>query len=310
MLSWEINNMRFIFLSILIIFIFNSVKAQDYIPIWPDNKMPNSKGMVLKEIENNQRITQVSAPGIYTFFPSNEENKNSAVLILPSGGYHHLTYILGGFQLAKWFNTLGINAFVLNYRLPTSPDLEKRSIGPLQDVQRTMRLIRTNAHKWNINPDKIGIMGASAGGHLASTLATHIEDASSIGDSLDKYSFEPDFIILISPVISMSEYTHQGSRDNLLGQDPSEQLIKRYSNELNVNENTPPAFIVHAADDKAVNPRNSILFYEALLNHNISACLHIFPHGGHKIGLIDNPGSTNLWTELCKLWLRELEIIK
>lgn len=302
--------MRSIILSIFIIFLINTLKAQDYIPIWPDNKMPNSKGMVLKEIENNQRITQVSKPGFYTFYPSKEENKKSAVLILPSGGYHHLTYILGGFQLAKWFNTLGINAFVLNYRLPTSPDLEKRSIGPLQDVQRTMRLIRANADKWNINPDKIGIMGASAGGHLASTLSTHVEDVSSIGDSLDIYTFEPDFTILISPVISMGEYTHGGSKDNLLGPEPSEDLIKKYSNELNVYENTPPTFIVHAGDDNAVNPRNSILYYESLLNHNISASLHLFPHGGHKIGLIDNPGSADLWTELCKLWLKEMKIIQ
>lgn len=302
--------MRPIIFLFIIIFIISTINAQEYIPIWPDKKMPNSKGMKLEEIENRERITQVGIPGLYTFFPSQEENKNSAVLILPSGGYQKLTYILGGTQLAKWLNSIGINAFVLKYRLPNSSDLVERSIGPLQDAQRAMRFIRANAGKWNIDKEKIGVMGASAGGHLASTLATHIEDVSSIGDSLDQYSFMPKFMILISPVISMGKYTHQGSRNNLLGQNPSEELIKKYSNEFHVNETTPSAFIVHSADDNAVNPKNSILFYQALLNHNISASLHIFPHGGHKIGLIDNPGSTDLWTELCELWLKGLEIIK
>jgi len=302
--------MRLLTILFLALLFGSILNAQEYLSIWPANEMPNSKGMELDEIENNERITQVAIPGFYTFFPSQEENNNSAVLILPSGGYHRLTYILCGTQFAKWLNTIGVNAFVLKYRLPSSPDLLERSIGPLQDAQRAMRLIRANAARWNINPEKIGVMGASAGGHLASTLATYIEDISSIGDSLNALSFMPNFMILISPVISMGEFTHRGSFENLLGQNPSEELIKKYSNELHVNKSTPSAFIIHAADDNAVNPKNSILFYQSLLDNQILSNLHIFPHGGHKIGLINNPGSTDLWTELCELWLRELEIIK
>jgi acetyl esterase/lipase len=271
--------------------------------------MPNSKGLKLERIEKNERVTQISKPGIYSFFPSKEENTHSAVLILPSGGYHHMTYVLGGTQLAKWFNTLGINAFLLLYRLPTSPDLLERSVGLLQDAQRAMRFIRANSVKWNIDPKKIGVMGASSGGHLASTLGTHTVDVSAIKDSLDQYSFMPKFMILISLVISMGKYTHQGSLYNLLGKNPSPELINQYSNELHVDENTCPAFIVHAANDIGVNPINSILFYQSFLKYNIPASLHIFPQGGHRIGIVGNPGSTDLWMELCRQWLLEKGIV-
>jgi acetyl esterase/lipase len=172
-----------------------------------------------------------------------------------------------------------------------------------------MRFIRANSVKWNIDLKKIGVMGASSGGHLASTLGTHTEDVSAIKDSLDQYLFLPQFMILISPVISMGKYTHQGSLNNLLGENPSPELINRYSNELQVNENTCPAFIVHAANDKAVNPMNSILFYQSLSKYNIPASLHIFPQGGHGIGVVGNPGSTDLWMELCRQWLLEIGIV-
>ncbi|MBN2213932.1 MAG: alpha/beta hydrolase [Bacteroidales bacterium] len=278
---------------------------QEFIPLWQEGKMPNSKGAEVKEIIVNERILQVSKPGIYAFFTPKEENNGSAVLICPSGGYHHLTYNLGGFQLAKWFNTLGMNAFVLIYRLPNSPDLEVRHTAPLQDAQRTMRIIRANAEKWNIQTDKIGVMGASAGGHLATTLATHQEDVSMAGDSLDEYIFHPDFQILISPVITMGSYTHKGSFEYLLGEDPPGQLIEKYSSELNVSSATPPAFIVHAENDKSVSPRNSIMYFEALMDHQVTASLHIFPKGSHSIALTSNPGSTQLWSTLCKAWLEE-----
>ena len=286
-----------------------NTNAQEFIPLWPESKMPNSKGLKVEEIIENERITQVDVPGIYTFFPPKEENKSCAVIICPSGGYDHLTYISGGFQLAKWFNTIGVTAFVLKYRLPTSPDLIEPDKAPLQDVQRSMRIIRANAPKWGIQQNKIGVMGTSAGGHLASTLATHCEDVSAICDSLDKISFHPDFLILVSPVTSMGTYTHAGSRNKLLGANPSKELIEKYSNESHVTPETPPSFIVHAANDKSVNPRNSIMFFEALIEHNVSACLHIFPQGAHSISLHNNPGSTKLWPSLCEMWLKETGFI-
>jgi len=285
------------------------VAAQEFIPLWEKGKMPNSKGIELKDDIRNERIYQVGTPGFYAFFPSNQENKGAAVLICPGGGYQHLAYIISGMQLAKWFNTLGISAFVLNYRLPNSPDVRQREIAPLQDAQRAMRIIRSNAEKWQIKPDKIGVLGTSAGGHLAANLGTSTEDATKINDELDKFPFNPNFMILVSPVITMGEYAHTGSRKNLLGENPSRQLIEKYSLEKQVTATTPPAFIVHAADDKAVNPRNSLMFYNALLDKSISASLHIFPNGGHAIALRNNPGSTETWTNLCEMWLTEMGFI-
>jgi len=286
-----------------------AVAAQEFIPLWEKGKMPNSKGMELKDDIRNERIYQVGNPGFYAFFPSRQENKGAAVLICPGGGFQHLAYIISGTQLAKWFNSIGISAFVLNYRLPNSPDLKQREIAPLQDAQRAVKIIRANAEKWQIKTDKIGVLGTSAGGHLAANLGTSTEDAAKINDELDKFPFTPNFMILVSPVITMGKYAHAGSRKNLLGENPSKQLIEKYSLEKQVTATIPPAFIVHAADDKAVNPRNSLMFYNALLDKSISASLHIFPNGGHAIALRNNPGSTETWTNLCEMWLVEMGFI-
>ena len=283
--------------------------AQEFIPLWPEKKMPNTKGLAVKDSIANERIYKVGTPGMYAFFPSAQENKGAAVIICPGGGYERLAYIISGWQLAKWFNTMGISAFVLNYRLPNSPDLKERHLGPLQDAQRAMRLVRANAGKWGIKREKVGIMGTSAGGHLAATLGTHLTDVSAIGDSLNKVTFRPDFMILISPVINLGPYAHAGSRKNLLGPNPAAELLKRYSLEQQVSAATPPAFLVHAANDKSVSPRNSLLFYQALLEKNIPASLHIYPQGGHAIALRNNPGSTETWTELCERWLIETGFI-
>lgn len=293
-------------LSLLLAMCIGLLSAQEFVPLWPAGKMPNSKGMHLKDSINNERIYQVGTPGMYTFFPSIQENKKCAVIICPGGGYSHLSYQISGFQLAKWFNVMGISAFVLNYRLPTSPDLQQREKGPLQDAQRAMRIIRANAARWGIQPNKIGIMGVSAGGHLAASLGTFTSDASAIGDSLNAVSFHPDFMILVSPVITMGPYAHGGSRDNLLGKNPSKELVQQYSVELQVKQTTPPCFIADAFNDKGVDPHNSLLFYQALLDKNISTSFHVFPQGGHNIALRNNPGSTQLWTTLCEQWLVEM----
>ncbi|MDB5193354.1 MAG: alpha/beta hydrolase, partial [Segetibacter sp.] len=157
---------------------------------------------------------------------------------------------------------------------------------------------------------KIGIQGSSAGGHLAATASTQTRDVSVIEDSLDTVSFRPDFMILVSPVVDLGEYAHGGSRKNLLGENSSAELIKKYSSHLQVTTTTPPAFIVHAAKDKTVNVRNSLLFYDALVDKNIISSLHIFPHGGHAIALRNNPGSTQQWTTLCEAWLIEMGFIE
>ncbi len=305
------NTMNRLFLTaiLLLIGLPLEVGAQDFFPLWEKSKMPNSKGLELKDDIRDERIYQVSTPGFYAFFPSRQENKGAAILICPGGGYERLAYQISGTQLAKWLNTLGISAFVLNYRLPNSPDLKQREIAPLQDAQRSMRIIRANAEKWQIKTDKIGVLGTSAGGHLAANLGTATEDVAKMGDELDKFSFAPNFMILISPVITFGEYAHAGSRKNLLGENPSKELIEKYSLEKQVMPATPPAFLVHAFDDKAVNVRNSLIFYNALLDKNISASLHIFPNGGHAIALRNNPGSTETWTTLCEMWLIEMNFI-
>ena len=294
---------------ILLVFCVSTMQSQEFIPLWPKGKMPNSKGMKLEHIEERERITQVAQPGMYAFFTSKEENTGSAVLICPPGGYAKLTYNIAGFQFAKWLNTLGINAFVLIHRLPTSPDLVEREKAPIQDAQRAMKIIRSNAAKWEINASKIGVMGASAGGHLATTLGTHTEDYSSIKDNFDSFSFQPNFMVLISPVITMGKFAHQGSLDNFLGKNPTQNQIDSFSNENRVSTTTPPAFIVLAQNDPVVNPINGMLFYQAMTEKNISGSLHIFPEGGHSIALMNSPKSINLWTQLCQEWFYDLSLL-
>jgi len=310
MICFKLTAFQFLPYYILItIFIFVSASAQEFIPLWPKELMPNSKGMIIEDSIANDRIYKVGLPGMWAFFPSVQANKISAVIICPGGGYHDLSYNAAGFQIAKWFNTFGVNAFVLKYRLPNAPNLQNRQIVPLQDAQRAMRMIRANATRWGILEDKIGIFGTSAGGHLAALLGTHVEDVSSIEDSLDKVSFRPNFLILISPVIDLGKYAHVGSRENLLGPDASKELINIFSPHLHVTSGTPPSFVVHAFNDPAVPVRNSLLFCQALLDSNVSASFHEFPQGAHTIGLRDNPGSTELWTKLCEMWLIEMGFI-
>jgi acetyl esterase/lipase len=300
---------RFSFLMLLVGCIVLDATAQEFIPLWPKGKMPNSKGMNLKDSIANERVYRVGTPGMYAFFPSAQENKGAAVIICPGGGYERLAYVISGTQLAKWFNTMGISAFVLNYRLPNSTDLKQRELGPLQDVQRAIRVVRANAARWGIKADKIGVQGSSAGGHLAATAGTQTKDVSAIGDSLNAFSFRPDYMILVSPVIDLGQYAHAGSRKNLLGENASHELIEQYSMQTQVSNTTPPAFLVHAFNDKSVSARNSLLFYGALLDKGVPASLHIFPQGGHAIALRNNPGSTEEWTSLCEAWMVEMGLI-
>ena len=294
--------------SILLLCSF-AASAQEFIPLWPAGKAPDSKGLHLKDSIVNERAYRVGVPGMYAFFPSKDDNCGAAVVIYPGGGYSHLALNLGGFQLAKWFNTLGISAFVVKYRLPNSPDAVKSELAPLQDGQRALQIVRANAGRWKIQKNKIGAMGASAGGHLAAWVGTTEEDITTLKDSIDENSFEPNFMILVSPVIDMGEFAHKGSRENLLGKNPSDESIKKYSPQNNVTDKTPPCFIADAFNDKTVQPINSLLFYQALLEHKISTSFHVFPQGGHAINVNNTPGSTALWKELCEAWLKEMGFI-
>ena len=290
--------------SVLLLVVMQSF-AQEFIPLWPKDKKPNFNGKIVTDTVYNERIWRVGDPGIYVFRTNKEENKGSAILICPGGGYERLSYLYNGFNFARWFNTLGMNVFVLINRLPHQADLQQRDIAGWQDAQRAMRLIRSNAAAWGLQKNKIGVMGISAGGHVASALGIHEEDISRINDGMDSLAYRPDFMVLLSPVISMGKYTHPGSRKNLLGADTTAAMIKKNSNELQVTATTPPTFIVHALNDSSVSVQNSLLFYAALLDKKVNASLHIFSLGGHGIKIKDNPGSTELWLPLLELWLKE-----
>ncbi|WP_343614756.1 alpha/beta hydrolase [Flavobacterium sp.] len=276
------------------------------IPLW--NTIPDEiKASNYKEKEESkdgkvQSTSLVSVPTLTAFFPAVTKANQTAVVILPGGGYSHLAIDKEGTKIAEWFNTLGIPAFVLKYRLPSDLIMKNKNIGPLQDAQEAIRYVRQNAAKWNINPNKIGIIGFSAGGHLASTLSTHYDDK--VYESAFKVSARPDFSVLIYPVISMeNEITHKGSQINLLGESPSQELIDSFSNEKKVNAKTPPAFLIHATDDTVVIPENSINYYLALKKNGVSAEMHIYEKGGHGFGLGTNDTS-KFWPKQLEDWLK------
>jgi acetyl esterase/lipase len=251
------------------------------------------------------RYEKVTSPALFVFLPSKETATGTAVLICPGGGYTALSFNHEGHAIARWLNENGIAGIILKYRLPSDLIMKDKSIGPLQDAQEALRIIRRNALSWNIDPHKIGVIGFSAGGHLASTLSTHF--AEKVYEVKDTTSARPDFSLLIYPVITMdSSFTHEGSRRNLIGEKPSEEAIKRFSNELQITDKTPPAFLVHSGDDKAVPVKNSIRYYEGLQKFGIPSELHIFMKGGHGYGMSVNNGTQSAWPEMCLRWMKGL----
>lgn len=224
---------------------------------------------------------------LYGYLPKNSNGK--AVIICPGGGYRSLSMSYEGTDFAKWFNENGVAGFVLKYRLPGG-----RSEVPLADAEQAMKIVRENASKWKINPHSIGIMGSSAGGHLASTLATHYGSEAT----------RPDFQILLYPVITMnSSYTHAGSRSNLLGDNPTSILVNKYSNERQVKDNTPKAFVVVSAADKTVPVYNSLQYTQALINRNIPVALHVYPGGQHGFGESKTFKDYDIWHKELLYWL-------
>ncbi|PJJ07804.1 acetyl esterase/lipase [Flavobacterium sp. 1] len=242
-------------------------------------------------------------------YPASKEKSNgTAVVICPGGAYAGMAVKHEGSQVAKWLNDLGITAFVLKYRLPDDNIMENKSIGPMQDGQRAIRIVRNRAKEWGIDPNKIGIMGFSAGGHLASTLSTHFNEK--VYQPEDLTSARPDFSILIYPVISMKDdITHWGSRENLLGKSPSAEQIAHFSNELQVNSETPPAFMVHSLDDDAVPVQNSINYALAMHKFKIPCELHIYQSGGHGYGLGRSKNTESSWPEACRKWLESRDLL-
>ena len=280
----------------MLLFTLKSFSQNMKMNLWPEGKVPLSIHNNIQElVETNDitRISKVQVPQIEVFLPNKKSANGQAVIICPGGGYARLSYDWEGTDIAKLLNTHGIAAFVLKYRLPDSLSSSAPDQVPLMDAKQAIRIVRARAQEWNIKPNHVGIMGFSAGGHLAATLSTHFDQDT-----------RPDFSILVYPVISMDKsIAHIGSRNNLIGMQPTAALIKMYSNEFNVTPTTPPTFIIHATDDTSVPVENSLLYYHALKNNKVAAEMHLFPTGGHGFGLALGKGPLEKWPNLLLDWI-------
>jgi acetyl esterase/lipase len=266
------------------------VESQNKIKLWEHNPPTDNKIVV-----NDKNVSeyQDNIPELEIFLPDKSKATGMAVIVCPGGGYSGLAYEHEGIMVAKWLNNEGIAAFILEYRMPN-----KHKTVPLEDTWQAIRLVRENAAKYSINPSSIGICGFSAGGHLASTASTHFATSGT--------STRPDFSILFYPVITMGTFTHQGSRDNLLGENPTIEDIYIYSNEKQINTNTPPTILLLSDDDKVVVPENSLKYYEALKMNGIPAALYIFPKGGHGWGFHETYEYHKPMVELLSGWLKSI----
>jgi acetyl esterase/lipase len=296
---------------LLMLAITPSINSQTVIPLYKDS-IPNAK--VTRDEEKSDtdengifRISKVSRPTLTLYFPPKEKATGTAVIICPGGGYRILAASHEGHDVARRFNEMGVAAFVLKYRIPDDQTMINKEIGPLQDAQRAIQLARENAKEWNIDKGKIGIMGFSAGGHLASTAGTHYQQP--YIENKKNTSLRPDFMILVYPVISFNDTIgHTGSRDQLLGKHASPDKVMQYSNNTRVTKETPTTFLVHAKDDP-VKVQNSLVFAEALKKSNVPYKIHLYEKGGHGYGM-NNPASEVKWMDLVEQWMREKGWIK
>tara|TARA_R110002111_G_scaffold100976_2_gene156412 strand:- start:22212 stop:23429 length:1218 start_codon:yes stop_codon:yes gene_type:complete len=269
-----------------------AIKAAEKEPtlLWPDGA-PGAKGT-----EDSDK------PGLWIYPAPEDKRTGAGIVVCPGGGYGGLAVDTEGHQIAQFLNRKGISAFVLRYRLGgTYPHPT-----PMQDVQRAMRYVRKNAAEWSVDPHRIGVMGFSAGGHLASTAATHFDAGNKASsDPIDQTSCRPDFAILCYPVITMTQdFGHKGSARNLLGDNPDPELLKLMSNELQVTAETPPTFLFHTSDDKVVPPMNSVSFYQALNQAGVPAELHVFRHGRHGVSLAPGYPALSVWPDLLMNWMK------
>ena len=270
--------------------------------LWPDGA-PGAKG---ERPEDKPTLT--------IYLPEEKKTAGTAVVICPGGGYGGVAIDHEGHQIARWFNSLGVAGFIVDYRH------RRKGYGhpaPLQDAQRAIRTVRTRAGEWKVDPEKIGVMGFSAGGHLASTTGTHFDKGDpDAADAIQRVSCRPDFMILCYPVIAFDEpYTHRGSQNNLLGQEPDAKLVRSLSNEKQVTPETPPTFLFHTDEDKGVPSENSIFFYLALRRAGVPAEMHIYQKGPHGVGLCTGIGhakkipGTDTWSKCCEAWLAGLGML-
>jgi acetyl esterase/lipase len=297
---------------LIIINIVSCTTQERIIDLWPEGKIPNQKETNIEEVHEFTdilRISKVQKPTIEVFLPDKSIATGQALLIFPGGGYKILAYDKEGTDVAKFLNERGIAGIVVKYRLPSDAmQIDKHKV-PLIDAQRAIRIVRSRAGEWNIDPKQIGIIGFSAGGHLASTLGTKYRHTMySPVDEIDKISARPDFMALLYPVITMREKTHKGSRDNLLGKNAAQDLILQYSIENQITENTPPTYVIHAMDDTVVPVENREYFHTM---HNLKSkagCrLYLFEKGGHGFGLAQGDTVLKKWPFDLIEWMNSLE---
>ncbi|MEJ0105688.1 MAG: alpha/beta hydrolase [Bacteroidota bacterium] len=297
--------MKKIIFSIICIFSFIMMNAQETIPLYTTD-IPNSKPTKNEEYSDTTGgiliIHKITRPTLTIFLPPKEKATGAAVIIYPGGGYWIVAAGHEGYDVAKRFNEIGVTAFVLKYRIPDTASMINKETGPLQDAQRAIQLVRENAKEWGVDKNKIGIMGFSAGGHLASTAGTHFKK-SYIANSKNT-SLRPDFMILCYPVISFTDSIgHIGSRDQLIGKNPTAEKIKEYSNEMQITKKTPPTFLMHAKDDDVVNVKNTLLFAKALSKNKVNNEIYLYDKGGHGFGM-NNPTSSVKWMDKVETWMK------
>jgi len=279
--------------------------AQTVIPLYKDS-IPNSKPSPDEEATETSpkgvpMIGKISRPTLTVYLPPKEKATGAAVIVIPGGGYRVVAIGHEGYDVAKRFNEMGVAAFVLKYRLPSDVTMINKEIGPVQDAQRAIQLVRENAKEYGIDKNRVGIIGFSAGGHLASTAGTHFNHAYiNVGR---KVNLRPDFMILVYPVISFADsICHMGSRENLLGKTPTPEKKMEYSNELQVNKKTPPTYLVHAEDDNVVKVQNMLLFATALQKYKVPFDFYLYEKGGHGFGM-NNTTSEVKWMDLVQEWM-------
>lgn len=300
----------FCFLVLLPVFGMGQQKAYDLqiIPLYNDS-IPNSTGYETEEIIGGSTLApdtyqKVSRPEVSAYIPPKGSGNGTAVIIFPGGGYSFLAFRQEGTLVAENLVKKGITAFVVKYRLPNELTMMDKSIGPLQDAQAAIKLVRMHAAAWGIDSSKVGIMGFSAGGHLASTAGTHFNHAYIVNK--ENTNLRPDFMILVYPVISMSDkLAHQGSRENLLGSYPADKQVTDFSSDRQVTASTPPTWLTHAGDDMVVDVDNSIVFYESLRHHNIPAEMHLYPKGGHGF-VLQMPAEE--WLGPLFTWMKKMRV--
>lgn len=304
---------EYLFFLSLFLIIQTQLFSQQELELWSENvPFAIQNDTVSEEVTTGEngivRVKYVKNPTIKVYLPDKEKATGAAVIICPGGGYSILAIDHEGHQVAEWLQSMGIAGIVLKYRLPEDFLMTNKEIVPLLDAQQAIRLTRKKATEWNIKPNKIGIMGFSAGGHLAATATTHFNQA--VGNISEVTSVRPDFSVLVYPVISFKAFGHKWTRFRLLGDNPAPDEIARYSNELWVNKDTPPVFLVHSSDDKGVPVENSIRFYRQCVKHDVPAAMHIFETGGHGYGMGRPSGPEGNWPELLGQWLKSRSIIE